>query len=85
MLYSDVMSERLVGMMRQLIVKEGSAGKSKLALAARRGERMIDRYMKGQAFPSSDTAFRLALACGATESEALALAGEASKEARETA
>lgn len=68
------MSGRLVELMQQMILKEGQVGKAKLSQAAARGERMIDRYIKGESAPSADVAYRLALACGCTDEEALKLA-----------
>ncbi len=47
MTYYYIMSKRLVELMERLIVMEGSEGKAKLALAAKRGEQMIDRYEHG--------------------------------------
>jgi hypothetical protein len=73
------MSIRLVELMTQLIVREGSAGKARLSLAAGRGDRMIERYVKGLSVPSQSTSYKLARACGCSDSEALALASEASE------
>jgi hypothetical protein len=68
------------------LTKYGTDGKRRLALAVGRGEQMIDRYRKRQAVPPSNVAFRIALACGLEEAEALALAKECPAEkVRETA
>ena len=70
------MSRRLMEKMNRMILVEGAKGKAKLALAAGKSERMIDRYRQGKSKPSSDVVVQLALACGCTEQEALALASE---------
>lgn len=79
------MSRRLIEVMKEFLVKEGQIGKAKLALAVGRGDRMVDRYLKGQSIPSRNQAYRLALACGCNERDALALAGDGRGEAKESA
>lgn len=46
---------------------------------------MIERYIDRVAIPGSDTAYRLALECGCSDKEAVALAREASQAKRRTA
>lgn len=79
------MSDRLIQRLNEYVTKEGQRGKTKLALAINRGERMVDRYLKGQSAPSSHIAYLLAVECGCSEKEALTLARELSSEAKETA
>lgn len=70
------MSNRLCEAMKTLILKEGSTGRAKLGAAVGRGERMIQRYLKGDATPSPDNAYKLARECGLDEADALAIARE---------
>lgn len=80
------MSAQLVKLMKEVIIREGSTGRMKLALAAGRGEKMIERYLKGTSAPGSDVVYRIAKACGCSDKDALALASKASNErAKETA
>lgn len=72
---SNVVSE----MVRKVLVKEGPSGRSRLAEASGRSERMIERYSRGDCLPSRHVAYRLALACGFSDEDALKLAGEISK------
>lgn len=71
--------------MRTVVVKEGEAGKSRLSVAADRGVRMIERYMSGTSIPTRSTSYRLALACGCSEEDALKIAEEGSSESKRTA
>ena len=59
----------------QHIIKHGRAGKTQLCKAVNRHEKALDRWMK-QGFPTAHIAFKLALACGIEEHEALRLARE---------
>lgn len=80
------MSQRLWELLDTFLTKNGPTGRRKLALAADRGEQMIERYRKRQAVPPSDVAFKIALACGLGEDEALAIARECpSEDVKETA
>lgn len=67
---------RLAELINTVILKEGSAGKARLALVAEREQRMVERYKKGQSIPQPDKAYKLALACGSTEEVALEIAKE---------
>lgn len=69
---------RLIQLMNDMVVREGSQGRMRMALAIDRGERMVRRYLNGESIPSQKTAYRLALACGCTDEEALAVARECS-------
>jgi transcriptional regulator with XRE-family HTH domain len=71
-------------MQRYLIVR-GPTAKAVLSQQAEKSPRMIERYMSGAASPSQHTAYKLALACGLNEEDALALARECSSEAKDTA
>lgn len=70
------MGSRLADLINRVWVKEGRQGRLRLALAAHRGEKMIDRYRLGSCAPSSDVALKLALACGCSEKEAERIADE---------
>lgn len=76
------MSQRLIEMLNTVVLREGPRGKARLSLAAGRGEKMIDRYRRGESIPPADIVRSLALACGCGEQEALALARECLPEAR---
>lgn len=76
------MSRRLAELMNEVVLKGGARGKSTLALAAGKSEKMIDRYRKQLSTPPTDVARALALACGCSEEDALALARECSSEAK---
>lgn len=80
------MCKRLMELIDRVVLKEGSKGRTRLALAIERGERMIDRYQKGLSVPSSNNAYKLAREAGGTDEEALEIAKECSSEmAKETA
>ncbi len=70
--------------MNAKIEAEKSPGRSKLALAIGRGERMVDRFRKRESTPTPEQAYRLALACGCSREDALAIKQECSPE-RQTA
>ena len=76
----------LADLINTVLLKEGRGGIARLAHIAGKGERMIDRYRLGHSVPYSETAYKLAMACGLNEEEALALARECSPvRAKETA
>lgn len=77
------MSNRLADLINEVLVKEGIRGRSRLALAADRGEKQIERYSLGKQIPSSDVAFKIALACGCGEREAHRIASEYASRAKE--
>ena len=80
------MTQRLANKMTEVILKEGVGGRARLSLAAEKSDQMIDRYRKGLSKPPAKVAYKLALACGFTEEEALDEAKELSSDAaRETA
>jgi len=79
------MSKRLSKAITEYVRQEGPQGRLKLALAIGRGERMIDRYWKEESTPSRDTALKIALACGLSETEARDIASEYSLGQRRTA
>lgn len=70
------MSKRLSQVMTEYMRLEGPQGRLKLAMAIKRGERMIDRYWKEESTPTRDTALTIALACGISEQEAREIASE---------
>lgn len=70
------MSERLVQAIRDVLLKEGETGKGRLADVIGRQTRMIERYVDKVASPSQGNAYKLAVACGLGEEDALAIAKE---------
>lgn len=72
--------ERLIRLMNAKIEAERSPGKSKLALAIGRSDRMVDRFRKRESTPTPDQAYKLALACGCSAEEALAIKLECSSD-----
>lgn len=75
------MHERLREMARQLVVRKGEEGMEVLRRVA--GEKnkpksrdTILRYINGKTAPSDHVAYKIALACGCSDSQALALASQ---------
>jgi plasmid maintenance system antidote protein VapI len=72
--------------MRQIETTEGVMGVARMAASINRGPKTIDRYIKGESAPSEQNAYKLALACGFTQEDALKIAKECTSiRARETA
>lgn len=69
------MSSRLRKKIETLMVKKGPAGKVELCQAIDRSERTLDRWLK-DGVPTAHEAYRLAVACGCTDEEALQIASE---------
>lgn len=69
---------KLQDMVAAYIVKAGGHGGEKLALAADVSLSTVFKAMKGDHPPKPRNVYRLALACGCSEEEALALAKERS-------
>jgi hypothetical protein len=69
------MSSRLRKIIETLTVEKGPAAKVELCQAVDRSERTLDRWLK-DGVPTAHDAYRLALACGRTKEEALAIAAE---------
>lgn len=67
------MTERLRQKINQFLVKKGPIGKSELSVACGKSVRMVERYVEGKAKPSQHTGYKIALACGCNEREALEL------------
>jgi hypothetical protein len=81
------MSQRLREVLQKILIKEGEAGKKRLAKAVgRTSTKTIDRWLK-DGVPKAHYAYKLALQCGCSEEDALKMAQEecASEVARETA
>lgn len=78
------MSSRLRKTIETLLVKKGPAAKVGLCEAIERSEQTLNRWLR-DGVPTAHEAYKLALACGCTDEEALALAAEEcpSEEARE--
>lgn len=70
------MSKSLLRLMKSKINSEGPVAKLSMAAAIRRGEQMIDRYLKGTSRPRPESARILAKVCGATDEEADAVERE---------
>lgn len=70
------MSERLIQAMKDVLLKEGETGKGRLADAIGRQTRMIERYVDKSQTPTESNAYKLAVACGLSEEDALAIAKE---------
>jgi hypothetical protein len=67
---------RLIEVMKEYVTVNGKAD---LCKASGRGERMIERYIAGQAVPSTQVKYKLARQCGLNHEEAIVLAHEASE------
>lgn len=80
------MTKSIRASVQQYIIKHGRVGKAQLCEAVNKSERTLDRWLNN-GFPSAHDAFKLALACGLKEREALRLAREESlpEVAKETA
>lgn len=62
-------------LIQNYIVRLGRVGKAQLCEAVGKSERTLDRWMES-GIPNAHDAFKLALACGCEEQEALRLARE---------
>lgn len=78
------MSSRLRNLIQTQLVKKGPALKVELCQAIDRSEQTLNRWLK-DGVPNAHEAYKLALACGCSEEEALKIAKEEcpSEEARE--
>lgn len=79
------MTNRLRDKLKLFVIKKGPSAKAELSLAANKSPRMIDRYLNGTADPSQHTGYKLALACGCSDEEALVLSGAPQAAVREPA
>jgi transcriptional regulator with XRE-family HTH domain len=83
------MSERLRKKIQEYLIRTDGNAKMKLCAAADISQSTLDNALgkrKKSKPPTADTVYRLALACGCSEEEALALASECtSMRVRETA
>jgi hypothetical protein len=73
-----------MGVIQQFLVKD-DAGMTKLALAVRKHQGTVQRWINNGRIPVANDRLKVALACGCSEEEALALASESSIEAKESA
>jgi hypothetical protein len=78
------MGRRLKEVIERYLVKNGSEGKTQLSLTLHKAPRTIDRWLK-DGITSAHNAYKLALACGCSEEEALELSKECSSRPRRTA
>jgi hypothetical protein len=69
------MSKRIRDIVEQHITKHGRVGKAQLCDAVEKSEKTLDRWMS-QGIPKAHDAYKLALACGCSEKDALRLARE---------
>lgn len=76
------MSERLKQMVEDSIIRLGKKGRQKLALRADLSLSTLVDIVKHGHVPLPANVYKLALACGLAEEEALALAREASEPGR---
>jgi hypothetical protein len=68
------MSKQLKGIVEQFITKHGRVGKAQLCEAINRDEKTLDRWLKnGIPDRHARSVFKLALACGLNEEDALKL------------
>lgn len=79
------MSHEIRQLVNDVLAREGESGKARLSMAVQRGVRMIERYAAGTSNPSQSISYKLALACGRSDREALRIAQEGSQEAKRTA
>ena len=79
------MSKKLVKAMKDVVLREGQTGKGRLADTIGRKIRIIEHYIEGSHTPNPSNAYKLAVACGLGEEEALAVARECSPEGQQTA
>ena len=78
------MNERLRQKIDRVLIEQGAEGKARLSKAVKRSERTFERWLR-QGIPTQHDAYKLALACGCTRNQALALACEEPEAVRETA
>lgn len=69
---------------QRFLVKE-KTGVTRLALAVEKKEMTVTRWIKSGRIPEAHDRYLIARACGCSEEEALALAGEESSEGQRTA
>lgn len=80
------MSERLKGMLKDRLLQLGENSEAKLSVAAGVSQSLIRTVLKAGHLPLPANARKLALACGASEADALEIAKECDRErAKETA
>lgn len=85
-LHTAFMSKRLKGMIDAVLVKEGrTAGKARLAAAVGKHPLTVTRWIKTGKIPEPNDRYKVALACGCSEEDSLAIAKETSSEATEKA
>jgi hypothetical protein len=80
------MSDRLREIIQCHLVKAGKEGRARLCLEAEISLSTLSGYLgkrAHQSTPRPETAYRVALACGCTQEEALELSKECSSEAKE--
>lgn len=82
--YITSMSERLLELVDGFIIRAGRNGVESLAMKAGVSASMIREVREGHV-PLPQNIYRLALACGCSDEEALAMAKRPSKKAKETA
>lgn len=72
-LYIAIMSKRLLGKIREFQAKE-KAAIAKLAVAVEKDPVTVRRWLNANRIPDSHDRFKIALACGCSEAEAVELA-----------
>lgn len=66
---------RLQALAEEYLEKHGRAGKAQLCIAIEKSENTLNRWLR-DGVPTAQDAYKLALACGLKENEALRLARE---------
>jgi transcriptional regulator with XRE-family HTH domain len=69
------MTQRIRTLLEQHLAKHGRAGKAQLCQVVEKSENTLNRWLR-DGIPSAHDAYKLALACGCSEKEALRLARE---------
>lgn len=79
------MSRNLVKAIETVMIREGQTGKGRLADVIGVGTRQIERYVDQDVTPKPDVAYKLAVACGLSDVEALRISAECAPTRQRTA
>lgn len=69
------MTTAVLGLLESYLIKNGEKGRERVCKAVGKTRRTLDRWQK-DGIPDPHDAYKLALACGCSEKEALRLARE---------
>lgn len=78
------MSKRLQKVLTDYLIKTGNRGKAQLCKAVKKSPVTVDRWLR-DGLPTAHDAYLVALACGCTQGEALALAKDSFPDVAKTA